>query len=142
MFKRAITKQSGALRQQIRLNSSHHKAELPPWAFDKAYPNPDKKAAEAFKSHLKAEEEHAKGTSGLWRKISYFIAAPVTIAVAINTYLIEAKHAEHREHLAHVPDEEWPVQYEFMNIRTKNFFWGDGDKTLFWNPVINRHIKD
>lgn len=26
-----------------------------------------------------------------------------------------------------------------MNIRTKNFFWGDGDKTAFWNPKVNHH---
>lgn len=139
MFKRIATRQAGALRQQIRLN--HHKAELPPWAFEKAYPVADKKAAQAFKEQLSATQHHAEGTSSLWRKISYFVALPAIVATAINTYFVEAEHAEHRAHLAHVSDEDWPIQYDYQNIRTKNFFWGDGDKTLFWNPVINRHVK-
>jgi len=142
MFRRIVTRQSGAIRQQIRNNSSHHKAELPPWAHENAYPKPNKAAAEAYKAELEAAKHHAEGTTSLWRKISFFVAAPAIVATAINTYLVEAEHARHREHLAHVSDEEWPVQYDFQNIRSKNFFWGDGDKTLFWNPVVNRHIKD
>lgn len=139
MLRRIAARQSGAIRQQIRNNSSHHKAELPPWAFEKAYPHPDKAAGEAFKAQLKATEHHARDTTALWKKISIFIAGPAILATAINTYFVEAEHAEHRKHLAHVSDEDWPVQYDYQNIRTKNFFWGDGDKTLFWNPVINRH---
>ncbi|CCH42023.1 Cytochrome c oxidase polypeptide 6A,mitochondrial [Wickerhamomyces ciferrii] len=142
MFRNVISKQRGAIRQQIRTNHHGHHQELPPWAFEQAYPKGgDKKAAEAFKSHAKHEKEHAEGTTNLWRKISFFIAAPAIVATAINTYYVEAAHAKHREHLAHVSDEDWPKQYDFQNIRSKSFFWGDGDKTLFWNPVINRHPK-
>jgi cytochrome c oxidase subunit 6a len=66
----------------------------------------------------------------------------------------------HWEHVAHdTPREEKP-EYPYQNIRTKNFFWGDGDKvrtnqtlttatssltaqqTLFWNDKVNYHKKD
>ncbi|KAH3901624.1 cytochrome c oxidase subunit VIa SCDLUD_001390 [Saccharomycodes ludwigii] len=105
----------------------------------KVYPV-DKAAGEAFRHHLEATTAHAKETTALWRKITFFVAFPAIALAAVNTYFIEAEHAEHREHLKHVKDEDWPKDYEFQNIRSKPFFWGDGDKTLFWNPVINRHI--
>ena len=35
---------------------------------------------------------------------------------------------EHWEHVSHMPPIEERPEYPFMNIRTKNFFWGDGDK--------------
>lgn len=139
MFRAGLRNTSKATFRAVRNNST--KAHLPPWALEPAFPAGDKKAAQAFKDAITAEQHHAEGTSSFWRKISYFIAAPAVIATAINTYFVEAEHAEHRKHLAHVKDEDWPAQYDFQNIRSKNFFWGDGDKTLFWNPVINRHIK-
>ncbi|KAH3667784.1 hypothetical protein WICMUC_005316 [Wickerhamomyces mucosus] len=139
MFRSIASKQvRQATRASIRNNSTKH-AELPPWALEPAFPKSNPAAGKAFREAIEAEKHHAQQTSSLWRKISYFIAAPAVIATAINTYFVEVEHAHHREHLAHVSDEEWPVQYDFQNIRTKNFFWGDGDKTLFWNPVINRH---
>lgn len=132
-----------AAKQTVRVSRNTRNAHsLPPWANKPAFPNPDPAAAKAFKEGLEASKHHAEQTSSLWRKISWFVAAPAVLATAVNTYFIEAEHAHHREHLSHVPDEEWPAQYDYMNIRSKPFFWGDGDKTLFWNPVINRHIKD
>ncbi|CEP20521.1 unnamed protein product [Cyberlindnera jadinii] len=139
MFRQTLRQSSKATRA---VRNASHKAELPPWALEPAFPKGDPAAAKAFKDSLAATEHHAKSTSGLWKKISWLVAAPAVIATAINTYFVEAEHAKHREHLSHVPDEEWPKQYEYMNIRSKPFFWGDGDKTLWWNPVINRHIKD
>lgn len=121
--------------------NAHSKASLPPWANEPAFPKANQQAAEAFKKSLKDAEHHAESTSGLWKKISWFVAAPAVLATAVNTYFVEAEHAEHRKHLAHVSDEDWPIAYEYMNIRSKPYFWGDGDRTLFWNPVINRHIK-
>ncbi|KAK4693974.1 cytochrome c oxidase subunit 6a, partial [Lecanoromycetidae sp. Uapishka_2] len=49
---------------------------------------------------------------------------------------------EHWEHWEHMPPLEERVQYPYMNIRTKAYPWGDGDKTLFWNPKVNYHDKD
>ncbi|GKT95186.1 cytochrome C oxidase subunit [Colletotrichum tofieldiae] len=34
------------------------------------------------------------------------------------------------------------VEYPYQNIRTKNYQWGDGDKTIFWNDNVNYHNKD
>ena len=76
------------------------------------------------------------------KKVSLFLAAPIIAATAINTYFVEAEHAHHREHNKHLSDEEWPVKpYPYLNVRRVDFFWGDGDKTLFWNSDCNRHIK-
>lgn len=100
----------------------------------------DPAKAKAYADEIAAARHHAVGTTALWKKISLFVAAPVTALVAVNTLFVELEHAKHREHLAHVSDDEWPVQYQYQNIRLKDFFWGDGDKTLFWNPSVNRHV--
>ncbi|GMM38055.1 cytochrome c oxidase subunit VIa [Saccharomycopsis crataegensis] len=126
-----------ARRTFVRKNHS-----LPPYANEPAFGKPDVEAGKAFAKHIEAVQEHAAGTSGLWKKISFFVALPAIGLTAINTYFVEKEHAHHRAEKAKVADEDWPKDYEFQNIRNKDFFWGDGDKTLFWNPVINRHVKD
>lgn len=116
-------------------------ASLPPNALKPAFGTPNREAAKAFRKSMEVTEEHAKGTSTLWLKISLWVAGPAILLTAVNTYFVEMEHLEHRKHLAHVPDSEWPRDYSFQNQRHKPFFWGDGDKSLFWNPVINRHIQ-
>ena len=74
-------------------------------------------------------------------KITMWVAVPAILLTGVNTWFVEKEHYEHRKHLEHVPDSEWPKDYEFQNMRQKPYFWGDGDKTLFWNPVVNRHIN-
>ncbi|ODV94134.1 hypothetical protein PACTADRAFT_4088 [Pachysolen tannophilus NRRL Y-2460] len=101
----------------------------------------DPKAAAEFKKHIDAVHKHAGETAALWKKISYFVAIPAIGLATVNTYFIEAEHAKHRAHKAKLSDEEWPKDYEYMNVRKTKFFWGDGDKTLFWNPDCNRHVK-
>ncbi|CDK27215.1 unnamed protein product [Kuraishia capsulata CBS 1993] len=101
--------------------------------------NPE--AAKAFKAHIEAETHHAQGTSSLWKKITYFVAFPGIALTAVNTYFVEAEHAHHREHTKHLSDDEWPLDYPYQNVRKVDFFWGDGDKTLFWNPDVNRHVR-
>lgn len=102
----------------------------------------NKEAGEAFKKEYAEKVHHSKGITNLWLKITYFVALPAVILTAIPIARVELKHAEHRKHQAHLSDEEWPTQYDYQNIRLKKFFWGDGDKTLFWNSDINRHIED
>ena len=101
----------------------------------------DKTAAKDFAESLRATEDHAGSTSGLWKKITFFVAVPAIIAAGVNTYFVEKEHFHHIEEKAKIPDDDWPTQYEYQNIRTKPFFWGDGDKTWFWNDKINRHVK-
>ncbi|CAN3360638.1 cytochrome c oxidase subunit 13, mitochondrial [Diutina catenulata] len=104
----------------------------------KGNPTAGKKWVETIEN----KAHHSEGITKLWKKLTYMIAIPAILLTAVPVGKVEKEHAEHRKHMAHVPDEEWPTQYEYQNIRTHKFFWGDGDKTLFWNTDINRHIED
>ncbi|KAG0683912.1 Cytochrome c oxidase subunit 6A, mitochondrial [Pichia californica] len=107
-----------------------------------AFSAPDLAKGAEFVKHTEAVVNHANSSSSTWKKLSLFLAAPIILATAVNTVIVEKEHAEHREHSKHLSDEEWPVpKYPYLNIRRVDFFWGDGDKTLFWNSDCNRHIK-
>ncbi|KAI3405783.2 hypothetical protein KGF56_001390 [Candida oxycetoniae] len=102
-------------------------------------PNPEKGA-----KFIKAYEEkvhHSESITNLWKKMTYLVAIPAILLVSIPVAKVEMSHAEHRKHQRHLSDDEWPTQYEYQNIRSKPFFWGDGDKTLFWNSDVNRHVQ-
>lgn len=135
-----------ASRQFVRFNSHGHGHGLGTSkfinepAFAKVKVN--KQAGEAFKKAYEEKVHHSEGITNTWKKATYFIAIPAILLTAIPIVNIEMKHAHHREHLRHLPDEEWPTQYDYQNIRARKFFWGDGDKTLFWNSDVNRHIED
>ncbi|KAI1101007.1 COX6A-domain-containing protein [Jackrogersella minutella] len=64
---------------------------------------------------------------------------PALILASVNAY---NQWNEHWEHWEHLPPLEERVEYPYQNIRTKNFSWGDGDKTIFWNDKVNYHKKD
>ena len=55
---------------------------------------------------------------------------PSIILASVNAYRL---WTEHWEHVAHGPALEDKPEYPFQNIRTKNYFWGDGDKVRFFN---------
>ncbi|EDK42741.1 hypothetical protein PVL30_000885 [Lodderomyces elongisporus] len=99
------------------------------------------KLGEQFMKQYETKVHHSEGITNLWKKLTYFVAIPAILLVAIPVGKVEMEHAKHREHQRHMSDEEWPQQYEYQNIRAKPFFWGDGDKTLFWNSDVNRHIQ-
>ncbi|KAL1968023.1 hypothetical protein VTN77DRAFT_2152 [Rasamsonia byssochlamydoides] len=92
-----------------------------------------------FNRERAAVKEHAAGTSDLWRKLSIYAVIPALILGGINAYNLWTEHWEHWNHL---PPLEERVEYPYQNIRVKNFPWGDGDKTLFWNDKVNYHNKD
>lgn len=124
-----------------RFNShGHGHKRVSPFINDPAF-KPDAQAGEKFRKAYEQKVKHSGPVANTWKKITYFVAFPAVVLAAIPIYQVEMKHAEHREHLRHVPDEEWPTQYAYHNIRNKKFFWLDGDKTLFWNPDVNRHIE-
>jgi hypothetical protein len=50
---------------------------------------------------------------------------PCIVLAGVNAYRL---WTEHWEHVAHGPALEDKPEYPFQNIRTKNYFWGDGDK--------------
>ncbi|KAL2263832.1 hypothetical protein VTK26DRAFT_4880 [Humicola hyalothermophila] len=86
--------------------------------------------------HIK---EHAGATTELWRKISLYAVPPALLLSGLNAYNL---WNEHWEHWSHMPPLEERVEYPYQNVRTRNFPWGDGDKTLFWNDEVNYHNKD
>ncbi|KAH7175956.1 putative cytochrome c oxidase subunit VIa [Dactylonectria macrodidyma] len=85
------------------------------------------------RQHIK---EHAVGTTELWKKISLYGVSPCLIAAGANAYWL---WNEHWDHWNHMPPLEERTEYSYQNIRSKNYQWGDGDKTLFWNDEVNYH---
>ncbi|EMC98129.1 hypothetical protein BAUCODRAFT_155349 [Baudoinia panamericana UAMH 10762] len=93
----------------------------------------------AFNRERAAVKAHAAATSDTWRKGSIYIVIPSLLIAAVNAWRL---WDEHQEHMKHEPPLEERVEYPYMNIRTKSFPWGDGDKTLFWNDAVNHHKRD
>ncbi|KAI9839087.1 MAG: Cytochrome c oxidase subunit 6A, mitochondrial [Thelocarpon superellum] len=96
-------------------------------------------ADNAFNRERQAIKDHAAATSDLWRKLSIYVVIPALIIGSLNAWNLWSAHWEH---WAHMPPLEERPEYPYQNLRTKNFFWGDGDKTLFWNDEVNYHKKD
>jgi hypothetical protein len=53
------------------------------------------------------------------------VAVPALIVCGVNGKM---RWDAHWEHEAHLPPRSERPEYAYQNIRTKNFFWGDGDK--------------
>lgn len=65
----------------------------------------------------------------LWRRLSFFVGLPAIGLGMVNAYL---GHMEHEKE----PRPEF-VAYEHLRIRRRPFPWGDGNHSLFHNPVKN-----
>jgi len=91
-----------------------------------------------FALDRKAVKDHAHQTADLWRKVTLYIAVPAVILTCLNAYKL---HCVHQNHVVHGPLPEEKIEFPYQNIRVKNFPWGDGDKTLFWNDKVNYHHK-
>ncbi|KAL2161168.1 hypothetical protein VTH06DRAFT_8387 [Thermothelomyces fergusii] len=89
----------------------------------------------SFVRERRAVKEHAGHTTGADAPA----VPPALLLSGINAYIL---WNEHWEHWSHLPPLEERIEYPYQNIRTKNFQWGDGDKTLFWNDSVNYHNKD
>lgn len=101
----------------------------------------DPAAGDAYVKLLDATVKHSEGTGKLWGKISLFIVIPIIAGTAWHTYLIEKEHFEHLAAHPRLPDEELPAEFDYQNVRNTRYFWGNGDKTLFWNDKYN-HRKE
>ncbi|KAF5092665.1 hypothetical protein D0Z03_002755 [Geotrichum reessii] len=99
----------------------------------------------AGKAFIELEEEtvsHSKQTAELWKKISIFVVAPILVVTGAWIYKKESEHLAHRAAHPRLPDDETPPEYDYQNVRTTKYFWGDGDKTLFWNDKYNYKKSD
>lgn len=67
----------------------------------------------------------------LWRKLSIYVVIPALCIGSVNAWRLWSEHWEHK---SHEPPVEERTEYPYMNIRTKNFFWGDGDKVSCMPP--------
>lgn len=61
----------------------------------------------------------------LWRKLAIYVTIPALIIAGVNAWRLWDEHWEHKSHEPPISER---TEYPYMNIRTKNFFWGDGDK--------------
>ena len=73
----------------------------------------------------------------LWRKLSIFIVIPALCMASVNAWRLWSEHWEHK---AHEPPIEERTEYPYQNIRTKNFFWGDGDKVCYPASFLKRGL--
>ncbi|TGO54659.1 hypothetical protein BOTNAR_0262g00150 [Botryotinia narcissicola] len=82
----------------------------------------------AFNRERQAVKDHAAATSGRKEiKADYWGSAtvPCLIIASVNAKILWDEHWAHWDHME--PLEERP-EYPYQNVRTKNFFWGDGEK--------------
>jgi len=61
----------------------------------------------------------------------YSVTIPALLIASVNAYNLWNEHWAHWEHME--PLEDRP-EYPYQNIRTRNFFWGDGDKVS--RPIL------
>jgi len=54
------------------------------------------------------------------------MAIPACIILSINVYLTHQKEHECKKRPEYIP-------YDYLNIRTKRFPWGDGNHSFFFN---------
>ncbi|KAI0886229.1 mitochondrial cytochrome c oxidase subunit VIa [Annulohypoxylon maeteangense] len=133
MFQRQILRATPRLSAQLR--SPVLRSTL-----QRRFASTETKTTEnAFVKERQAVKDHASATTELWRKISIYAVIPALILAGVNAYNL---WNEHWEHWSHMPPLEERVEYSYQNIRSRNFPWGDGDKTLFWNKNVNYHNKD
>ena len=57
--------------------------------------------------------------------MSIWIVIPCLCIASVNAWRLWTEHWEHKAHEGPIEER---TEYPYMNIRTKNFFWGDGDK--------------
>lgn len=81
--------------------------------------------SQAMRSAASSDE-----TVRLWKNLTLYGAFPAMAIVGAYVYLeMQAEH-DHYKRPEHIP-------YEYMYVRTRRFFWGDGNHTLFHNPKVN-----
>ncbi|KAJ1736841.1 hypothetical protein LPJ72_001045 [Coemansia sp. Benny D160-2] len=83
-------------------------------------------------AEYEASKEHARNAVETWRKISLFLALP---ACGIFGYVATKDEFDHIHHMEHDPPKF--VGFPYLHVRRSKFPYGDGEHTLFWNPLTN-----
>ncbi|KAN0066688.1 Cytochrome c oxidase subunit VIa domain containing protein [Elaphomyces granulatus] len=136
---RSILRLSQRVGQQLRRNPVRSSGQARfssgdgklPWMVDNQ-----------FNRERAAVKHHAAATSSLWRRLSIYAVIPCLILGTVNAYNL---WVEHWEHWSHMPPLEERTEYPYQNLRSKNFPWSNGDKSLMncsWNDEVNYHNKD
>ncbi|KAL7751644.1 Cytochrome c oxidase subunit 6A1, mitochondrial [Sorochytrium milnesiophthora] len=79
-----------------------------------------------------AIEKTAAENAETWRKISLFVALPLTGLIALYAFKL---HHDEEHHLEEHPPTY--TAYPYLRIRNKQYFFGDRDHTAFFNPKYN-----
>lgn len=69
-----------------------------------------------------------------WADKCCSVAVPALIVASVNAKIRWDAHWEHVAHEEHVNPRAERPEYAYQNIRTKNYFWGDGDKVRLRHP--------
>ncbi|KAG6814099.1 hypothetical protein H0H92_003146 [Tricholoma furcatifolium] len=99
-------------------------------------------AYRSYAAERAAVENHAKETTDLWRKISFYVCVPAIAVCVAWVYNAEVEHKHHLDHLRAENDGKLPEVpgYEYMNRRSKPFPWGMN--SLFFNPENNKDMSE
>ncbi|KAG4301364.1 hypothetical protein PCANB_002250 [Pneumocystis canis] len=97
-------------------------------------------SGQTFLLKWKTIKEHSGKIAGLWLKISIFICIPALLLSGANALQLHFKHHKQLSHILKECENDSTPEYSYQNIRNKKFFWGNGDKTLFWNDHVNTTI--
>ncbi|OLY80646.1 Cytochrome c oxidase subunit 6A, mitochondrial [Smittium mucronatum] len=81
----------------------------------------------------KVEADEAVHT---WKKISLFVTVPLC---AIFGYIATEDELHHISHLKEHPPTF--TKYQYISVHRKDFPWGDGKETLFFNPLVNLPVE-
>ncbi|ORY99077.1 cytochrome c oxidase, subunit VIa [Syncephalastrum racemosum] len=80
-------------------------------------------------------KHHAGESAENWKKITLFVCIPALLGAGINAYNL---YQHHQQHVKEHPHEF--VNYEYMNWRVKDYFWGKN--SLFFNPKVNHNMEE
>jgi hypothetical protein len=64
---------------------------------------------------------------------------PALIIAAVNAWVL---WNEHWDHWAHKPALEDRTEFDYQNLRTKNYFWGDGDKVRLSHDSFLKSLEN
>ncbi|KAJ1983357.1 hypothetical protein H4R33_004779 [Dimargaris cristalligena] len=84
------------------------------------------------KAEMDAVREHGEKTAELWRRISLYGMFPI---LAVTSYVVYGMAMDHLHHLEEHPPKF--KKYDYLRIRNRPFPFGDGDHSLFHNPLVN-----